>query len=190
MHVQLYDYDGTIRPGDTGSAFWLFCLVRRPYILLFLPFQALGGLCYMLGVCERFSRICSVHCYMRALNAPKLAQRFAARQLRKIYPYFLSRDRSLPTVVCSASPAFLLAPICGALGVDTLVATDVDPHTGVIRSPVCKGERKVQRLRAEYPLFQYDAVYSDSLRHDMPILRLGNRAFRVENGVPHLLDLS
>ena len=182
MHVQLYDYDKTVCPGDTGSAFWLYCLVRRPYILLFLPFQLVGGICYRLGVLEKLHRLCSVHCYMRAINAPSLARRFAKRRLRKVYPYFRSRSRAVPTVVCSASPAFLLEPICAQLGVDTLVATDVDPRTGIVRGRVCKGEEKVRRLQKEYPQYRYDAVYSDSLRHDRPILRLGRTAYLVRSG--------
>ena len=188
MHAQLYDYDQTICPGDTGSAFWLYCLVRRPYILLFLPFQLLGGLCYLLGVFERFHRVCSIHCYMRALNAEKMAARFAEKRVAKTYDYFLRRDRSLPTVVCSASPAFLLRPICDALGVDVLVATDVDPRTGVVRGGTCKGERKPQYLHSQCPHFVYDKVYSDSLRHDAPILRMGREAYRVVNGIPERIE--
>ena len=185
MHVQLYDYDKTICPGDTGSAFWLYCLVRRPYILVFLPFQLLGGLCYLLGIFEPFHRVCSIHCYMRAINAEKLAMRFAEKRIAKTYSYFLQRDRTLPTVVCSASPAFLLQPICDALGVDKLVATDVDPRTGIVRTPTCKGARKPAYLLAAHPEFIYDAVYSDSLKHDSPILRLGTEAYHVIRGVPH-----
>lgn len=184
LHVQLYDYDKTVCPGDTGSAFWLYCLVRRPYILVFLPFQLVGGICYRLGILERLHRVCSIHCYMRALDAPALAQRFAERRLRKIYPYFRARPRDVPTVVCSASPAFLLEPVCAQLGVDTLVATDVDPRTGVVRGRVCKGAEKARRLQTEHPQYQYDAVYSDSLRHDRPILRLGKAAYLVRKGTP------
>ena len=188
MRVQLYDYDKTICPGDTGSAFWLYCLARRPYIVLFLPLQLLGGACYLLGIFGRFHSVCSIHCYMRAVNAEKLAVRFAEKRIAKTYPYFLRRDRSLPTVVCSASPAFLLQPICDALGVDALVATDVDPKTGVVRAPTCKGERKPRYLAAAHPDYVYEAVYSDSLRHDAPILRLGKAAYLVVQGVPQKIN--
>ncbi len=182
MIADLYDYDGTICPGDTGSAFYLYCLARRPYILIFLPFQLLGGLCYKLHILDSFSRRCSIHCYMRAINAPRLAERFAKKRVQKTFAYFLRRDQSRPAVVCSASPAFLLQPICAQLGVAHLIATDVDPHTGRIRTPVCKGARKVEFLHRALPDTVYARVYSDSLRHDAPILRLGTQAFLVRRG--------
>lgn len=184
MHVDLYDYDKTVCPGDTGSAFWLYCLLRRPYILVFLPFQMLGGVCYLLGICEKLSRVCSIHCYMRAINAPKLAERFARRRVKKTYAYFRVRRRDRPTVICSASPVFLLEPICEALGVEYLLATDVDPQTGVIRSKTCKYDEKVRRLREAHPGFIYDAVYSDSLQNDRYILELGEKSYHVVDGVP------
>ncbi|MBQ7542266.1 MAG: haloacid dehalogenase-like hydrolase [Clostridia bacterium] len=184
MIADLYDYDGTICPGDTGSAFWLFCLVRRPYIVLFLPFQLIGGLCYLLGICDFLARNCSIHCYMRALNAPRLAQRFAEKRVHKTFSYFLRRDRARDVVVCSASPEFLLRPICEKLGVTHLIATDVDPKTGVVRGRVCKNTEKVRRLGESFPDCTFDRVFSDSLRHDTPILKLGRTAFLVRRGDP------
>ena len=189
MTADLYDYDGTICPGDTGSAFWLFCLVRRPYIVVFLPFQLIGGLCYLLGVCDFLARYSSIHCYMRALNSEKLAERFAEKRVRKTFAYFTQRDASRPVVVCSASPEFLLQPICRRLGVGRLVATDVDPKTGVVRGKVCKNEEKVRRLRDACADCSFDRVYSDSLRHDVHILRLGKTAYRVTGGVPREIQI-
>ena len=189
MIADLYDYDGTICPGDTGSAFWLFCLVRRPYILVFLPFQLIGGLCYLLGVCDFLARRCSIHCYMRALNAEKLAERFAQKRVQKTFAYFQKRDPDRPVVVCSASPDFLLRPICQKLGVARLVATDVDPKTGVVSGKVCKGKEKVRRLEKACADCTFENVYSDSLRHDVHILRLGKTAYRVINGEPQEIQI-
>lgn len=189
MHVYLYDYDKTVCSGDTGSEFWLYCLLRRPYILVFLPFQIIGGICYLLGICEKLSRVCSIHCYMRAVNAEKLAERFARRKVQRTYAYFQKRRRDKPTVICSASPTFLLEPICRALGAEYLLATDVDPKTGIVRSKVCKYDEKVRRLREAYPDFIYDEVYSDSLKNDRYILELGEKAFHVVDGVPHDITL-
>lgn len=189
MHVYLYDYDKTIAPGDTGSEFWLYCLLRRPYILLLLPFQIIGGVCYLLRICDKLSRVCSIHCYMRFLNAEKLAQGYAKKKLKKTYSYFYGRKTDKPTVVCSASPTFLLKPICDALGVEYLIATDVDPKTGVIQTKVCKFEEKVRRLKEAYPDFVYDEVYSDSLKNDIYILRLGEQAFHVVDGKVRKVDV-
>lgn len=189
MHADLYDYDGTICPGDTGTAFWLYCLVRRPYILLFLPIQIVAVILYMRDARSVFARHASVYCFLRAVNSEKLVQRFAERRVRKTYPYFTQRERTKPVVVCSASPEFLLRPICDRLGVGIVIGTDVDPRTGVIRGKRCKGEEKVRRLREALPDAAFDSVYSDSLRHDAFILRLGARAYHVVNGQPKEIRL-
>lgn len=184
MHADLYDYDGTICPGDTGSAFWLYCLVRRPYILVFAPIQIIGVLLYVLRIDNVISRHVSVYCFLCAVNGRKLAQRFAEKRIRKTYAYFMQRDPTRPAVVCSASPEFLLRPICDALGVEHLVGTDIDTKTGVRRSNTCKEEEKVRRLRETLPDVTFDHVYSDSLRHDTPILKLGKIAYLVVRGEP------
>lgn len=190
LHDDLYDYDGTLCPGDTGSAFWLYCLLRRPYIVVFIPIQIVGILCYLFGRNGRIARHTSVYCFLRAVNGQKLAQRFAEKRVRKTFPYFIQRGSTRPVVVCSASPEFLLRPICDKLGVAHLVATRYDPATGVLHGKTCKEDEKVRRLREELPDVTYEAVYSDSLRHDAPILRLGKTAYHVVRGKPQKLSES
>ncbi|MCC8023685.1 MAG: hypothetical protein LIO46_07950, partial [Clostridiales bacterium] len=41
MSVDLYDFDKTVYPRDSASAFWLFCLARCPWTLLYLQVQFL-----------------------------------------------------------------------------------------------------------------------------------------------------
>ena len=188
MHADLYDYDGTICPGDTETAFWLYCLPRRPYILLFAPIQLVGLICYFLRVDNKFTKYVNIYCFMRAVNGEKLAKRFAQKRIRKTYPYFAKRDRTRPVVVCSASPEFLLRPICGALGVEHVIGTQVDPRTGVVHSKICKRAEKVRRLREQLPDVTYENVYSDSLRHDVHIFRLGQNAYQVVHGEPREID--
>lgn len=178
----LYDFDGTICPGDAGSGFFFYCLLRRPYILVFLPFMLIGGLCYILGILPKLYRFCSVYCYLPVINAKKLAKGFAKKKASTVYAYFAQRNRDLPTVVCSASPEFLLRPICDLLEVEYLVATDVDVRTGFIRSGVCKGRNKIEKLSEAFPDCHFREVYSDSLRHDIHILKLGDKAFHIVKG--------
>lgn len=189
MHADLYDYDGTICPGDTGSAFWLFCLLRRPYIVVFAPIQLVGAVCYLLRLDGAFARHMSVYCFLCAVDRERLTRRFAEKRVRKTFPYFLERDRSRPVVVCSASPEFLLRPICDALGAEYLIGTQIDPKTGVRRGKTCKKTEKVRRLSEAFPDAVFDNVYSDSLKHDQFILRLGKTANLVVNGKPHQIRL-
>ncbi len=184
MLADLYDYDGTICPGETETAFWLYCLPRRPYILVFAPVQLVGLICYFLCIDNRFTRYVNIYCFLRAVNGEKLARRFAEKRVRKTYPYFLERDRTRPTVVCSASPEFLLRPICDALGAEYLIGTQVDPTTGVVLGKICKRAEKVRRLNEQLPDVTYENVYSDSIRHDVHILKLGRTAYKVVHGKP------
>lgn len=178
----LYDFDKTICPGDAGSAFWLFCLVRRPWIIVFLPIQMIGGACYLAGVFKRAQRLCSIHSFVRFIDTEKMLDKFWDRRQKSIYQFFIERKRDLPTVICTASPDFIIKPICDRLGVEKLVATKVSIRTGTIKSDVCKRFEKVQRLKEELPGCEFAEVYSDSLKNDIHILRLGKRAFHTVSG--------
>ena len=182
MKAYLYDFDKTICPGDCGSQFWLFCLKKKPWLIVFLPIQFIGGLCKVLKICESVQRTCSIHSYVRGIDTKKLADEFCEMKLRTVYPYFLERKRDCPTVVCSASPDFILNPICEKLGIEHLVCTKADAKTGKILSRTCKGKEKVVRLKEEFPDFSYSEVYSDSIKHDTPILSLGNTAYLIKDG--------
>ncbi len=188
MKAYLYDFDKTVCPSDCGSRFWLFCLRKKPWLIVFLPVQIIGGLCKVLKICEKLQRTCSIHSYIRGIDTKKLADEFCEMKLKTVYPYFLSRKRDLPTVVCSASPEFILRPICQKLEVDYLICTKVDSHRGKILSATCKGHEKVVRIKSELPDFTFEEVYSDSIKHDTPILLLGEKAFLVTDGKVSLID--
>ncbi len=190
MKAYLYDFDKTICPGDSGSEFWFFCLVRKPWLAVFLPVQAIGGLCYLCGILPKVQRACSIHSFVRAIDTDKMAAKFRDKKLRRVYPFFRERKRDLPTVVCSASPDFLIRPICDSLGVEVLIATSVSAETGRIYSDVCKKHRKLVRLEKELPGWNFEEVYSDSLKNDVHILRLGKRAFHTVKGKVTEIDLS
>ena len=39
--MNAYDFDGTIYKGDCFIDFYFFCIIRRPYLIIMLPFQLL-----------------------------------------------------------------------------------------------------------------------------------------------------
>ncbi len=178
----LYDFDKTICSGDAGSGFWLFCLVRKPWLAVFLPVQAVGGVCYMLNIFPKIQRSLSIYCFLRVTDTEKMVKKFWDRREIKIFPFFNQRKRDLPTVVCTASPDFLIEPICKKLGVEKVVATRVNTETGKILSKPCKRHEKVVRLGEELPDCEFPEVYSDSMKDDIFILRLGEKAFHTVHG--------
>ena len=50
MEVDIYDFDKTVVPFDSGSTFLLFCVKRYPYLLLLLPYYLALGLLYGLRI--------------------------------------------------------------------------------------------------------------------------------------------
>ena len=182
MKAYLYDFDKTICPKDCGSEFWFFCLKRKPWLIIYIPIQLVGGVCKILKICEPLQRKCSIHSYVRGIDTEKFAKEFCDKKIKTVYEYFKNRKRDLPTVVCSASPDFILEPICKELEIDYLVCTKADKKSGKLLSKTCKGTEKVVRLKAELPDFTYEEVYSDSIKHDTPILNLGKHKFLVKDG--------
>ena len=96
-------------------------------------------------------------------------------------PWYLMQ-RQAQDVVVSASPAWLLQPLCDRLGVK-LIATEVDGRSGRLLGPNCHGAQKVARFAAQYPCAQVGAFYSDS-RSDAPMAGLAAKAYLVRGGMP------
>ena len=78
----------------------------------------------------------------------------------------------------SASPEFLLEPICERLGIKNLIASRVDCKTGIYNGENCYGEEKVNRLNEIFPNIKINEFYSDSYS-DQPLASLSKSAFLV-----------
>ena len=53
-------------------------------------------------------------------------------------------------LIISASPEFLLKPICGILGIKHLIASKVSPVDGKYTGKNCHGKEKVRRFKQLY----------------------------------------
>lgn len=182
MKANLYDFDKTVFPADSETVFWLFCLKKQPKLLRFLPCQIISMIRFSLKLGDTDRMKSKLFGFLKAIDSEKMVESFWAENDKHIYPFFINRDTSLPTVVCSASPEFLLKPICERLGVQKLIGTKMNPETGEISGRNCKGKEKVKRISAELPDYNFYCVYSDSIKHDGPILALGERNFKATKG--------
>lgn len=88
----------------------------------------------------------------------------------------MSKDTDL---IISASPDFLILPICKRLNVRG-IASKVNPQTGELLGPNCRGEEKVKRFNEVYPNETIDDFYSDSLS-DLPLASIAHHAYLVKN---------
>jgi phosphatidylglycerophosphatase C len=96
---------------------------------------------------------------------------------RLIQDWYLNR-RQPDDVIISASPEFLLVPVCRQLGVH-LIASQVDPSTGQYQGLNCHGREKVRRFYEQFPDGEIECFYSDSYS-DSPLAELARESFLVK----------
>lgn len=176
--MNTYDFDETIFNPDSSCAFVMHCLRKYPAAWKSVPKTALCALKYAakkIGTKEMKEQIFS---FLRDLSdADAAAEEFWSARAEKIEPWYLRQKRS-DDIIISASPEFLLAPICRKLGV-RLIATRMDKKTGKIEGENCHDEEKVRRFQEAYPTAHTENFYSDSLS-DTPMAMLADRAYLVK----------
>ncbi len=189
MIADLYDFDKTVFKGESGSEFWRFCLKRHPSIIRFFPKQTAGFFGHYVFRRISINRSKELfYTYLKAIDAEKEAELFWQENAVKMNAWFKPKEHDVKTVVCSASPVFQIKPICDRLGVDLLVATRMNPSTGLIEGENCKGKEKVRRLKTEAAEYEFRDVYTDDLASDAPILELSARKkIHVDGGKLNIL---
>ena len=117
--------------------------------------------------------------FLRAVpDVEKAVEDFWQIHKHKIKSWY-PKQKQDSDLVSSASPDFLLNNICRReLGV-RLIASIVDPKTGLYTGLNNHGEEKVRRLKEEYPNIEIKDFYSDSLS-DSPLARISNKAYLVD----------
>lgn len=182
FEVDIYDFDKTVLPYDSGSLFWGFCLLRNPWIVICVPYQFFGGILFLLRIIDLTVLKKYFFCFVRMIDVKKNVDRFWKKYEPKIYPWFRKENRARHTVVISASPDFLLESIAEQLEVETLICTRHDLKNGAVIGQNCKGDEKVKRFRQEMSDCRVIDVYSDSTRSDRPIFSLGENCFHIVKG--------
>ena len=175
--INVYDFDKTIYNGDSTIDFYLYCLKKQPSIVLLLPKQILAFGKYKLKLKEKeyfkeifFSFLKKIH------NIDDKVEDFWLNNKSKIKAWY-HEQKSNTDVIISASPEFLLKPICDELKVN-LIATKVDKNSGAFKSKNCYGQEKVIRYKKEVNK-KINKFYSDSLS-DKPMMDLAKEKYLVK----------
>ena len=127
------------------------------------------------GMAYTFLKVQGCEIGKSLFDAEKEAELFWQEKADRMNDWFNPREHDVKTVVCSASPVFQIKPICDRLGVDLLIATRMNPSTGLIEGENCKSTEKVSRLKKEAADYEFRDVYTDNLVSDGPILELATR---------------
>ena len=179
--MNVYDFDGTIYNGDSTVDFFLYVLKCKPSVLLCLPRQAWGFVLYWAKRIDKTRLKEYFFCFLPAVNARELAESFWDQNQDKILNWYLNQ-RKQDDIIISASPEFLLQPICNRLKIRCLIASEVDPETGIFTGKNCRGQEKARRLEAEYNVTHIDSFYSDS-PSDLPLAKMADKAYFVKKGL-------
>lgn len=179
--MNVYDFDGTIYAGDSTVDFFIFALKSKPSIIRYVPKQISGFIQYELNRINKTQLKEYFFSFLSAIDSDKLVESFWETHHNKIYKWYLEQQEP-EDIIISASPEFLLSPICRQLGIKHLIASKVNPHSGRFIGNNCRGQEKVRRLEKEYSIIHINKFYSDS-KSDLPLSNIADEAFLVKKGV-------
>jgi len=177
--MNVYDFDNTILRGDSTARFFAYCLIHRPRMWLDVPGQAVNGLLFALKLRKKqVFKQRMLHFLSLIGDVDATVDAFWKKNECRVKEWYHETHRP-DDVVISASPEFLILPVCRRLKVECVMGSPVDKYTGVFSGPNCHGQEKVRRFREKYPDAQIDEFYSDSYS-DSPLAELAGRAWLVK----------
>jgi len=179
--MNAYDFDHCIYAGDCTIDFYRFCFKQKNSLLRYLPRQIWGLVLYAFGFIQKTAFKERFFSFLQGLeDRDALIAAFWATHKEKIYGWYRELQNENDLII-SASPEFLLKPVCDLLGVKHLIASRVDPETGCFSGENNYGAEKPRRLMADLGLDAVDSFYSDSLS-DAPMAQIAKTSFVVRHG--------
>lgn len=177
--MNVYDFDGTIYNGDSSVDIYFFLLKRYPKLIAYFPKQMLGIVKYKLHLSSKEEMKEMYFSFLEGVRTDKtFIDDFWKQNQNKIKEWYLNQKRK-DDVIISASPEFLLKPICDILGIDNLIATKVELSSGKFLSKNCQGAEKVVRFKDSFSKAEIETFYSDS-KSDTYMAKLATKAFLIK----------
>lgn len=178
--MNAYDFDKTIYKNDSTADFYLFCIRKKPSLFFSLFNTAFAAVRYYIfkkGTKTEFKE--RMYSFLKKIDAVSLTEEFWDKHISGIKDFYINNQQA-DDVIISASPEFLLKPICKRLGIEHLIASKVDPKTGKYSGLNCHGSEKVNRFYERFPNEKIDEFYSDS-HSDDPLAQIAQKSFLVCN---------
>lgn len=179
MKIIAYDFDKTVYDGDSSIDFYKYTLRKKPSILKYLPIQIHAT--FMHYVLKKWPKVKMKEKYFMFCrdidNMEAWVNNFWSEHEKKVKAWYNVKNHSRDIII-SASPEFLLTPICKKIGVQALIASKVDPLTGMFDGDNCYGQEKVVRLNKFLDSYEMEEFYSDSLS-DTPLALLAKKSYLV-----------
>ncbi|MCH5211813.1 MAG: HAD-IB family phosphatase [Oscillospiraceae bacterium] len=176
--MNIYDFDKTIYDGDSTAGFVKYCSkhYKKAYITIIPTLWAF--FLYMIGIYTKTQFKEKMYRFLKYIpDIDSAVKDYWDTHEQNILDYYKKQHRE-DDIIISASPEFLLRPICDRLGIKHLIASRVDKHTGKYTGENCWGAEKVIRLKDEYGIGRCDSFYSDSFS-DTPLADIADKAYIV-----------
>lgn len=176
--MNTYDFDKTIFYPDSSACFVKYCIKHHfSAMLKTLPGTLIKSIKYAAGSIETKELKQQVFSFLKYIDdVDSLVNAFWDENMQGIGQWYLKQKKD-DDIIISASPYFLLAPVCGKLGV-RLIATPMNKKTGIIEGKNCHDHEKVRRFYELYPGEKTENFYSDSLS-DSPMADIADHAWMV-----------
>ncbi len=180
--MNTYDFDKTIFYPDSSCTFYIYCLKNFPgKVLPTAPRSIAKAAAYKSGRISAKQLKEQLFSFLPKIpDIDAVVARFWEENRWRIAPWYLAQKTG-DDLIISASPEFLLEPICRELGV-RLIGTRMDKHSGRISGENCHDAEKVRRFRESFPEAATENFYSDSLT-DSPMAEIAGRAFIVKKNL-------
>lgn len=176
--MNVYDFDKTILPYDSTQAFFRMLFLKYPRLWLHLPSMGIAALKYgVKAISKTEMKNVMYQIFTKIDQLDEEVKLFWKDREHHIHSWYLSQKRS-DDVIISASPSFLLQPICEKLEVH-LIASEIDLTNGHHIGENCYGKEKPLRFAHEFNLDDIDAFYSDSYS-DTPMAVHAKQAYLVK----------
>lgn len=176
--MNTYDFDKTIFYPDSSTCFYKYCMKNHTAaVLKTLPKTAVKAVKYAAGKIKTKELKEQLFSFLSDIDdVDQAVESFWQDHYDGIGKWYLEQKKD-DDIIISASPYFLLEPVCKKLGV-RLIATPMDKKTGAILGENCHDSEKVRRFYEEFPNAHTENFYSDSLT-DGPMAEIADHAFMV-----------
>lgn len=175
--MNVYDFDKTIYINDSSVDFIKSLYFKKPYLIFTCGFKSLiAGIKYFLHL---YSKEDAKEVFFSILkhfnNREDIINEFWDKHQNGIKEFYLKQKRD-DDLIISASPLFLIEPICKRLKIN-YIASPLNLETIKYEGKNCYGEEKVIQFKKYYNK-EIEEFYSDSLS-DSPLALIAKKAYLV-----------
>lgn len=177
--MNVYDFDKTIYMNDSSIDLIKSLYFKKPYLIFTCGIKSfIAATKYF--IFHKGRKEDAKEVFFEILNhfdnKEKVIEDFWDKHIDGIKEFYLKQKKD-DDLIISASPTFLIEPICKRLNIKCL-ASPLDLNTLKYEGKNCYGEEKVNVFKKYYDS-QIDEFYSDSIS-DEPLALLAKKAYIVD----------